>query len=293
VRLTTENTAIVLDSTVDLTDERRLPANWRIVAQHVVFGDKSFRDGVDLSPDAFYRRLDASPVHPKTSQPSAAEFAAAYDAVGEYEHVLVLVLSSRLSGTYDSARVAAADAGRRVSVFDTRTVSAGMLLLAEAVQRRLDEGTEARELRLAVERFRRIGRFVLTFQTLEFLVRGGRIGKAAGLAASLLEIKPVFELADGELEPVRRFRTRRRALRALKETFATAVGQQPGLHVAVAHANAPLEAEALAGAVRRAHPNASLDHVGLFGPAIGAHSGPGAVGLAWLPEAVSDTSRRA
>jgi DegV family protein with EDD domain len=139
--LTASNTAIVLDSTADFPAGPDRYASWRIVPLYVRFGDESFRDYVDLSPDDFYARLRTASALPTTSQPTPADFLACYEELAAYDRVLSLHIARNFSGTVESARLAAGETGGgRVRVIDTQTASAGIAMLALAIQRRLERG---------------------------------------------------------------------------------------------------------------------------------------------------------
>jgi DegV family protein with EDD domain len=282
--MTIENTAVVLDSTGDLPDARERHPNWRVVAQHVHLGDVSYRDHAELSPAEFYRRLREDAVVPRTAQATPADFEEAFAQLDAYARIVVLVLPAKLSGTHDSAVQAAAALHGKALVVDTGTVSGGTALLAEAVQRRLERGTSEEELFTLVDRFRRESGFLLCLETVEYLVRGGRVGKARGVVASLLAAKPILTLQDGVIVPVGRALGRARSLREVLRRFARETRDGAGLHVAVGHGDAAREADELAASVRELRPQASLDLVCVLGPALGAHCGPGALALFWFED---------
>jgi DegV family protein with EDD domain len=285
VRLSSETTAVVLDSTADLPNPAERHPNWRLVPLYVRFGDETFRDHVDLSAEEFYRRLRAAAAQPATSQPTPADFAGIFEELGSYERVLCVLISGKLSGTVESARLAAQEAGNRVRVIDSLSVSGGAVILADAIQRRLERGTTDEELDELVERFHRESGLLFTVDTLDYLVRGGRVGKAAGLAGSLLSVKPILSIRDGEVEPRKRVRGRSKALTELERLFVEATEDSPTLHVGVAHADTRDEADDLAERVRRARPQASFDFDAMLGPVIGTHGGPGTLGLFWFSDA--------
>jgi len=284
VRLSAENTAVVLDSTADLPDPRARHLNWRLVPLYVRFGEETFREYVDISAEDFYRRLRASSQPPKSSQPSPADFEEVFGSLSEYERILCVVLSSKISGTYESARLAAEPAGERVKVIDSGVTSGGTVILADAIQRRLDRGTEEKEIDALVDRFKRERGLLFTVDTLEYLIRGGRIGKAAGLAGQLLSVKPILVLDDGEVAPLKRVRGRRKAIAEMERLFVEGSQDGSGLHVGVAHADAQEDCDELAGRVRAARPHAALDLVLTLGPVIGTHGGPGTLGLFWFQD---------
>jgi DegV family protein with EDD domain len=291
VRLSAESTAIVLDSTADLP-EGHGRSSWRVVPLYVRFGDEEARrEYVDISTAEFYRRLRESEVPPKSAQPSPADFAAVFEELADFERILCVVLSAKLSGTFASAELAAQDFGGRVRVLDSRVTSGGTVILADAIQRRLDRGTDDEEIDVVVERFRRERGLLFTVDTLEYLVRGGRIGKAAGLAGQLLSVKPILAFDDGEVAPLKRVRGRAKALAELEEIFRRSTeGQESSdLHLGVGHAEAPGDCDALVLKMRTVRPSASVDIVTALGPVIGTHGGPGTLGLFWFWDPLSES----
>jgi DegV family protein with EDD domain len=286
MELSSENTAIVLDSTADFPDGPRRFANWRIVPLYVRFGDKSFRDYEELAPGEFYERLRRATVSPTTSQPAPGDFLAAYEKLAGYARVLSLHIPEKMSGTVESARRAAKDLGDgRVRVIDSGSVSAGLAMLALAVQRRLDRGTTDEEVDELVKRFRRDSRVIWTVDTLEFLAKGGRIGKAAAMAGTLLNIKPILGIEDGEVVPLKRVRGAHKAFLEFAEAFEEGSRDTPTLRIGIAHADAPDRLEALRELAARVRPQAAIDVETMLGAVVGTHAGPGAVGFFWFDDA--------
>jgi len=284
LRLTAENTAIVLDSTADLPDAADRFPNWRIVPLYVRFGDESMRDGVDISAAEFYERLRGSSVFPTTSQPTPGDFLACYEELGGYERIFSLHISARVSGTFASAETAAGklDGHGRVRAIDTETASASIAMLALAIQRRLVRGTSDEEVEALVDRYRRERGLLFTVDTLEFLQRGGRIGKAAAFAGTLLQVKPILSIRDGEVEPVKRVRGDRKAFAELAMALETETKDEPEYRLGVAHAAAPERAAELEALVRQQRPRAELELVVTLGAVIGSHAGPGTLALFWF-----------
>ncbi|HEY2310851.1 MAG TPA: DegV family protein [Gaiellaceae bacterium] len=283
MKLTAENTAIVLDSTADLPDAAERFPNWRVVPLYVNFGAESLRDGVDIDPVEFYARLRNSPVFPTTSQPTPGDFLACYEELRVYERIFSLHVSGRVSGTFASAESAAAELGHGVvRAIDTETASASIAMLALAIQRRLERGTSDEEIDALVDRYRRERGLLFTVDTLEFLQRGGRIGKAAAFAGTLLHVKPILSIRDGEVEPVKRVRGEKKAFAELVAALETETADEPGYRLAVAHAAAPERAAELEALVRERRPNADLELVVTLGAVIGAHAGPGTLALFWF-----------
>jgi DegV family protein with EDD domain len=283
VNLTAENTAIVLDSTADFPEAPARHANFRVVPLYVRFGDESYRDYVDLTPEEFYARLQASPETPTTSQPTPGDFLAVYEELAAYERILVLPIASTLSGTFESARAAAELEGSdRVRVLDSRTASAAIAMLALAIQRRLERGTTDEEIDALVERYAREAGLLFTVNTLEYLARGGRIGRARAFAGNLLHVKPILAIRDGEVHPVKRVRGNHKAFEAFREAFEAATTDDPSLRVGIAHAASPERLQALTELVEHVRPQATIELPTTLGPVVGTHAGPGTVGFFWF-----------
>jgi DegV family protein with EDD domain len=285
VNLTADNTAIVLDSTADFPDAAERFPSWRVVPLYVNFGDESFRDGVDLTPAQFYERLREGPGLPTTSQPTPADFLARYEELAGYERIFAITIASQLSGTFQSAGTAGAELGdERVRTIDSGVASAAIEMLALAIQRRLDRGTSDEEVDAFVERFRRDRGLLFTVDTLEYLARGGRIGRARAFAGELMHVKPILSIVDGEVVPVKRVRGNRKAFQEFVDALETGTTDEPGLRVGIAHAAAPERAEQIAKLVRHKRPQAQLDAVVELGAVLGAHAGPGTVGFFWFTD---------
>ena len=284
MELNTANTAIVLDSTADFPEAPQRFPNWRVVPLYVRFGDESFRDYVDLGAHDFYERLRGASELPTTSQPTPGDFLAVYEELAGYERVLSLHIAGTLSGTVGSARTAAAEAGERVRVVDSESASVAISALGLAIQRRLERGTSDEEVDALVDRYRREHRLLFTVDTLEYLAKGGRIGKARALAGQLLHIKPILSISDGEVLPVKRVRGNAKAFAAFVEEFRSGSSDSPDLRVGIAHADAPERAEALSEMVRRERPSAHVELVTMLGPVVGTHAGPGTVGFFWYDD---------
>ncbi|MDX6466593.1 MAG: fatty acid kinase fatty acid binding subunit [Gaiellaceae bacterium] len=285
MNLTAANTAIVLDSTADCPDAAQRFANWRVVPLYVNFGTESFRDGIDLSADEFYARLRSSTEMPTTSQPTPGDFLACYRELAGYERILSLHLAANLSGTYESARTAAAELGDgRVRTIDTETASAGIAMLGFAIQRRLERGTTDEEVDELVERYKADHGLLFTVETLEFLARGGRIGRAKAFAGELLHVKPILSIRKGEVIPIKRVRGARKAFQEFVDALVSETEDVPGLRIGVAHAAAPEKAAELEKMVRDLRPNAQIELETILGAVIGSHAGPGTVGFFWFAD---------
>jgi DegV family protein with EDD domain len=286
MQLTAENTAIVLDSTADYPDGPQRFPNWRVVPLYVRFGQESFRDYTELGPRDFYDRLRTAPELPTTSQPTPGDFLETYRELERYERILSLHIPQKLSGTVESARVAGEElGGGKVRAIDSGTVSAGLALLALIVQERLERGTTDAEVDDLVRRFQQESRIIFTVDTLEFLAKGGRIGKAAAMAGTLLNIKPILAIKDGEVVPVKRVRGAHKAFMEFVEAFEEGSVDRPSLRVGIADADSLDRRSALEELVRRTRPQARIEVETTLGAVVGTHAGPGAVGFFWFDEA--------
>jgi fatty acid kinase fatty acid binding subunit len=285
MELNAENTAIVLDSTADFPEGPATFPNWRVVPLYVRFGDESFRDYVDLGPAEFYAKLGSATDLPSTSQPAPGDFAAVYEELAPtYERVLSFQLSETLSGTFASATAAAEGVGEKVRVIDTRTVSAAIAMLALAVQRRLARGTTDDEIDALVERYRSEHELLFTLDSLDYLARGGRIGRASALAGGLLNVKPILTIRDGEVVPLKRVRGSRKAFAEFGALLDAGSRDSASLRIGLAHAAAPERLAALEEVVARVRPAAQVDVATSLGAVVGTHAGPGTVGLFWFDD---------
>ena len=281
--LTAENTAIVLDSTADFPEAPERFPNWRVVPLYVLFGDESYRDYVDLAPKEFYARLRTAQELPTTSQPTPGDFLATYEELSGYERIYSLHLSAALSGTYQSARTAAAELGEQVRVVDSESASAAIAMLGLAIQRLLDRGTTDDEIDELIRRFKADAGLIFTVDTLEFLRRGGRIGRASAWAGQLLHVEPILTI-EREVIPLKRVRGNQKAMQEFVSAFTATTEDTSTLKVGIAHADAPERAEQLRKMVRFERPQAEIEIVTTLGAVVGTHAGPGTVGFFWFDD---------
>jgi DegV family protein with EDD domain len=285
VNLTTENAAVVIDSTSDYPEAPSRFPNMRFVPLYVRFGDETYRDYVELGPAEFFEKLRTSPTLPATAQPTPQDFLTVYEGLAGYQRIYSLHVSAKLSGTFQSAELAAAElGGDRVQVVDSKSASLAIAQLAHAIQRRLVRGTSDVEIAALIERFHRDIGVVFTVETLEYLQRGGRIGRAAALAGSLLNVRPILAITDGEVVAVGRVRGRAKALAEFERRFAQATEDKPGLRIAIAHADAPEWVGTLSELVWRVRPKAEIEFTGTLGAVVSTHAGPGTVGFFWFQD---------
>ena len=275
---------VICDSTADLDAAFRDAHRVEVVPLQVIIGDQSFRDGIDITPTELYQRMRRDGVTARTSQPAPAAFEAVFRAATDAgDSVLCTTISGELSGTYTSAAQAAeALGGRPITVIDSRSVNVGhYAVVAEAV-RVAEAGGDLESVSAAVRTLIDRIRLVFTVETLEYLRRGGRIGGARALLGSVLDVKPILEMQHGAIEPVGRVRTYRRAIDSCADMAVRAAEEWGGAHLFIGEGDAGEAAEQLAGRLRAALPGAPITTIHL-GPVVGAHAGPGAVGLAFHP----------
>ena len=279
--MTTGKVAIVTDSTADLPPQLTKSRSIRVVPLTLNFEGRSLLDGVDIRPSEFYRKLPNATTHPTTSQPSPGQFAEVFtELLGEYAEIVSIHISEKLSGTYASAvQAAEMTDSSRVRVLDSHLVSMSLGLLTLAASQMAANGDNADAI---VQRAGEMRDRVQTFfsvATLEFLRRGGRIGRASALLGSVLQVKPVLCIRDGLVTPLERVRTFDRALNRIVE-LAREVDTGKGLCVIVGHGDAEADAERVA---RELEPVAETLMIQPLGPVVGAHAGPGVVGVGCYP----------
>ena len=285
MNLTTDNTAVVLDSTSDYPEAPARFPNMRFVPLYVRFGDDTYRDYVELGPSEFYEKLRTSPVTPATAQPTPQDFVDAYEDLAAYERIYSLHVSSKVSGTFSSAELAAQEiGGDKIRVVDSLSASLAIAMLSHAIQRRLARGTTDEEIDALIGRFHQDAEVLFTVETLEYLQRGGRIGRAAAIAGSLLNVRPILGVDDGVVVAVSRVRGRQKALAEFERRFVAATTDGPGLRVAIAHADAAEWVGTLSEMVWRVRPNAEIEFTATLGAVVGTHAGPGAVGFFWFQD---------
>ena len=277
---------IVTDSTCDLEPEELAALDIRMVPLTVHLGDTHFSDWVDLRPEVFYPMLLAADKLPTTSQPSPADFSAAYESLAAEgcDEIVVVTLSAALSGTFESATLAATTSPVPVRVIDGKRASQATGLIVKVAAEARASGLDAQAIEARTIEIARSTRLFFLVDTLDYLVKGGRAGKATGLAASLLNIKPVLQInAEGIIEPFRKVRGRAQAIAALAEHVADDSRQNGRMRLAVLHAASAEDAETLETAIVAAGADVEIDSHGVIGAVIGVYTGPGAVGVAYYP----------
>jgi DegV family protein with EDD domain len=255
-----------------------------MVPLKVHFGDETFRDGVDLTPGEFFARLASSPVLPTTSQPTVGEFTSVYRALtADYEHVLAFHLASTMSGTYQ-ASLTAAQPFAGVEVFDTHTVSATICLLVDRLRARLADGITADEAHDYIAHFVRNNHMLFQVPTLEYLRRGGRIGKAQSMVGDVFGIRPLITVDDGELVAYAKVRGERRALEAMSAMLGARSAPDDAVKLITWSADADDKLPALEAALLALRPKSEVLFHGRVGAIVGTHGGPGVFAFAMIVE---------
>ena len=273
---------IVTDSTSDIDGGTAQGLGITVIAQNVHFGTLSFEDNVTITPDEFYGRLVTARELPTTSQASPGRFREVYEELGrDADGIVSIHISSRISGTCNSARqgALAAPADCPVEVIDSGQASMGLGLVVLAAAEAAIRGAGQSEVISTALNAASRAQCLCLFETLEYLRRGGRIGKAQALLGSALKIKPMIIVRDGEVHPLGRARTFPRALARMKETVREF---SPIESLAVMHSTTPEVAAEVAADLQEMLPAGSEPHIVRFGPALGVYAGPGALGISLM-----------
>ncbi len=281
---------IVTDSTADLPTQLAQELGITVVPVYLRFGDKVYRDRVDISENEFYQKLVESPIHPVTSQPTPADFAEVYQKLSqEADGIVSIQVTSKLSGTYNSALQGREMTGARchIEIVDSLSTSMGLGLIAMAAARVAQAGeglpTVMEEIRQTIPNIRIFG----VLDTLKYLLLGGRIGKAKALLGSILNVKPMLTMREGELLPAGLARTRSKGIERLFELVKNALNIQ---ELAIVHSTTPDEASSLKERIGSIFDKRQT-HLARLGPALRVHGGPGTLILA-LREKISNIKQR-
>jgi DegV family protein with EDD domain len=274
--------AIVTDSTSDIELGRAQRLGITVVPLFVLFGDRSYRDNLDLSRQEFYAKLKTEKELPITSQPTAAMFEEAFRPLVEAgEDILCIVISSHLSGTINAARAAAERfPGARIRVYDSQTVAGGLGMLVFRARDLAAQGATPDEIVTALDRDLATQRLYACFSDLSHLQRTGRIGKAKAVLGTLMKIVPVLTLKDGAVIAQAQVRTFARAQETMLDLIMAAVQDPATARFLVTHTNAPEIAAAAAAKLRERLGNVTPAFLEIWeaGPVIATHGGAGAIG---------------
>jgi DegV family protein with EDD domain len=277
--------AIVTDSTAYIPPELLEEYQITVAPQVLIWGEETFRDGVDISPVAFYERLSGADVMPSTSQVTPADFKAIFEKLhGEGKEILAILISNELSKTINSANLARDMVpGAKVAIVNSATTAMEMGFHVLAAARAAANGATLEDCEAIAKDAQTNSGVIFAVDTLEFLHRGGRIGGASRFLGTALQLKPLLELMDGRIEALERVRTKKKAHNRLKELIIERVKGKSNIRLATLHANAAVDAKALledlgeqVGAVEVVFSEVS--------PVIGTHAGPGTVGIAYMTD---------
>lgn len=277
--------ALVIDSTANLPEEFVEKYNIYVIPLIVNWAGESLRDGVDITPTAFYERLTRAKEMPSTSQPSAGEFVDVFSKAAETaESILCLTISSELSGTFASAN-AARDMLEDIpiDIVDTRSTVMAMGFMALKAAEAIENGADLAEAAQVARDLITKVRILFVVDTLEFLHRGGRIGGASRLFGSVLSIKPVLTLENGRIDTLEKIRTKRKAIQYMLDYVVADVAGKSEIHAVMLNAVAFDEADAAAAKLQQQLNIENIPHSELS-PVIGTHVGPGAIGIAYYAE---------
>jgi DegV family protein with EDD domain len=275
--------AIVTDSTAYIPAELQKRLNISVVALNVIWGEKSFEDGVTILPEDFYRRMASTQVIPTTSQPSILSMKNVFDGLLDQGHdVLGIFISSKLSGTVESAlqaREIMQKGKDRIAIVDSLATTMAMGFPVLTAARAAEASENLAECLKVAEKAREQTFVMFVVETLEYLHRGGRIGGAQAMFGTMLNIKPILELKDGRIEAVEKVRTKRKALDRMLDLMEEKTAGHAPVRLATIHADSEAEALGLLETARkRFNPIESLCVP--LSPAIGAHVGPGTISMA-------------
>jgi DegV family protein with EDD domain len=276
---------VVTDSSAYIPEEALGDLNIPVIPVWLIWGDDRFRDGVDIDPPTFYRRLRESEVFPTTSQPSAGEFEDFFQQIGaEAEAIVGVFLTSKLSGTVASAQAAQMELPElNIQIVDSLSVSMGLGFIVLAAARAAAAGRSLDDVIAIAEEMRDRVHLLFVVDTLEYLHRGGRIGGAKWLLGTALNIKPLLHFVDGTIEPLAQVRTKRKAVARMLDVVEERLGGRRMAEASVIDANSPEEGDAIAEQVKERF-GISTVYRTVLSPAIGVHGGPGTLAICFYAE---------
>lgn len=268
---------IVTDSTCDIPAALEKELNIINIPVYLVFGNTSFRDNIDITTDQFYQKLLHEPIYPSTSQPTPKDFVDVFNKLSEEtDGILSIHISKKLSGTINSAEQAIKIVNTKnpIEIIDSQSVSMGLGVQVIAAARMAKQGKSMAEISAAVKNMVPKTEIFILFDTLEFLAKGGRIGKAKSLIGGLLNVKPMILIKDGELVPSGQVRNRIKGKEKLLE-FANS--RKKIKDMAIIYSTTPDEAKELANSIT-SFPKESII-IQRVGPVLATHAGPGVLGI--------------
>lgn len=278
--------ALVTDTSCDLPSEYVIKHNIQMVPIQISFENETYIDKITITPKEFYHILEERAQPPTTSQPTPGDYVNTYNELwGHFDEVISIHLSGALSGTLQAAQTAAKSiTNKNIRVLDARNVSVGLGLIVAEAAKAIEEGCEFAEVVKRAEWAIKNVRFFVCFSTVKYLIHGGRLSKSRGWLARMLNLKPLLTLdAEGKVQTVGKSIGGKAALEKLTQLVCNEATGKKNLRFAVAHANAPERADWLAEKIRKQFETKKIMIVNVS-PALGAHAGPGAAGVAFLGE---------
>ena len=275
--------AIVTDSTVNLPKDLLHQYPISILPLSVIWGDKSYRDSIDIQPDEFYDRLKTTKIMPSTSQVTPNQFETVFSELLKQNYdILCIVIASKLSGTMDSAiQAKGIFPGATIELVDSQTTSLALGFQILTAARAAANGATLAECKVLVEKARINSGIFFCVETLEFLHRGGRIGAAARFLGTALNLKPILELREGEILPIERVRTQQKAHDRLIALVGERIKGHTSIRLAVIDAKAPEAADLIFKKVKQQFQAVEIIRSDVS-PVLGTHTGPGTVGLGYM-----------
>jgi DegV family protein with EDD domain len=272
---------IVTDSTCDLPKETADFYNIDILPLNIIFGETVYKDGVDLDRNEFYKKLADSPEFPKTSQPSPQDFSDLYRGIFEedgVDSIISIHVSSKLSGTLNSATKATEEYGKKIYPFDSGTASLGLGLMSIAAAEMARKGEAPHKIIKNLEELKKSQQLYFTLESVDYLIKGGRVGKARGFLGKFLGLKPILTLYEGEVRPLGKARSQEKIIEKILSLLPENIKDG---RLAIAHAADPSKLDLLKDALKNKY---DLNNIltGEIGPTVGAHCGPGTWGLFYM-----------
>ena len=273
---------ILTDSTSDLDKGTREKYDIHMIPLNVYFGEKSYKDGVEIMPEEFYKELQTSPIHPKTSQPTPGEFKTKYrELLKGGKEVISIHISSKMSGTIQSANIAKNELNTdKIHIVDSEYVALLLGMITIECSKAAEKGMKAKEIIELISRIKSDMHLYFIVDTLEYLQKGGRIGKASAIIGGLLNIKPILQVEDGEVSPFEKKRGTKKALARMIELFSNYLEKhkKEDIRVALAHSSARDLLGQLTDRLNNIY-DCSKAMIFQIGPVVGTHVGPGALAI--------------
>ena len=275
---------ILTDSSAHIPAEIQRQLNIVVIPLWLIWDGQSLKDGIDIQPEEFYQRLRTSKTLPTSSQPSSQEFKTLFQTIAkDADSIIAVLVSSRISGTIASARMAAEElSGLDIHVVDTLTCAMGLGLIVMAAGRAAKEGRSVDEIVALAEQMRESVYTLFAVDTLEYLFKGGRISGGKHLMGTALNIKPILHFQEGQIKPLNQARSKKKALEKLLDIVEERLGGNQMVEAMVMDVDAGAEADQVVELLRDRFNPIQLGRAGVS-PVVGTHVGPGTVGISFYP----------